>query len=528
MPKNLYLIIIKNPYLDKPFTFGCNDKEYLYDIDFNDIDSGTNVISYGFENLIDYIRSNKETIDYEIVDTKTLQKLLVGKPKREFKGSYPWELRSIIGQFADEETLSWLKDIYGLKNLAPNETNNFSNLLKNLMESFVESYKYQISQLIIKSEKDRFFNIENPIYNTFIKTQLTGIRVSQDKLYKRLNTLKKEYYKAIKKLEFNFNFSSHNISFNMSWEDIKDYCHIKGFEGEFNYNFWNTVEILQEQDQFLELLWTARYSDRDYTELLKYKIDTYKNVYPEFDIIGTVTSRILVNKPGIQYLKKRNRDIFIPSEDMSFIYADFDQFEPGILTHFSQDNKLKSIYDKSDIYDELSIILFSDVKKRKISKVIFLSYMYGMKKDNILQLLEQLTDKESCVEGMKFFEHFKKLKNWKEELIKSSEKNGFSQSLIGNKRYLSKIGESSNYEKRWIPNQLIQGTASLILKSSIIELRKRFSYINFLIPMHDAILIEVPTKKITEIKADIKKIFEDKFTEYCPSISTSISFEVFG
>jgi DNA polymerase I-like protein with 3'-5' exonuclease and polymerase domains len=99
--------------------------------------------------------------------------------------------------------------------------------------------------------------------------------------------------------------------------------------------------------------------------------------------------------------------------------------------------------------------------------------------------------------------------------------------VYGNARYLQKQGETLYNEKRWIPNQIIQGTASFILKKSILKLSTSSDSMKFLIPMHDAILLEVPNEKINEAKQLVEKIFLDVFSEVCPNINTGISFEEF-
>jgi len=528
MHNTLFAIFIKNPFSQTPFVFSKIKGQIIFGQDLDTLNQYDQIVAYGFEEVIDYFRDRRIEINVEVIDIKTIKKLSDGRPTSEVKGDLSWLLRGIIKNKVKQSTLKWIKDVYEMKILNPEDTPDFNKKIKDLLDAFENSYNELAQDLTKKNEDKRFFEIESKIYNIFIKTNLSGILIDHEKLDQRLNTLKKKYFRSIKELEFNFNFSSHDVNYSMKWPDISEYCPLKGFEEDFNYNFWQTVELLMENNRFLELLNSAKTSFSDYNELLKYKLDKYNRVYPKYEIVGTITSRILIKKPGIQYIKKANRDIFIPNEDSVFIYADFDQFEPGILASYSGDKVFSDLYNKRDIYNELSTIIFGTTEKRKIAKVIFLSFIYGMKKEKIQDLVRQISDEKASEDCLKFFSIFKGLEDWKKALIADAEEKGYSSSCFGNSRYLSKIGTSTSREKRWIPNQFIQGTASYILKKSILTLYNLYPNIEFLIPMHDALLIEAPKHDEDEIKEQIHTIFIDVYESICPNIKGSISFEKFS
>jgi DNA polymerase I len=525
----IYIIVIKNPFNNFPYVFvNKNGKSsLLYDI--NLILQYNKIISYGFENLIDIIRKRKLSINPIIFDIVTMKKICIGKPKNEYTDNLPWDLISLIGKYVNKKTVTWLKKIINFEIINPKEDENHQNNINNLMEGFIECFN-NIEKQLRSEEYTRYYDIEVKLYNIFLNTQKNGIRIDQTLLDKRIKELRENYYFSIKKLELEYGFNSEYIQYKMQWNDISEYCQLKIFESDFDYNFWSTVNLLHEEDEFLKYLLNAHDSFRDYNELLKYKLDKYFLIYPIFDIIGTVTSRIQIISPGIQFIKKSNRDIFIPRENMYFLYADFSQFEPGILASFSGDKKFLIMYNNADVYEELSKLLFSDVIHRRICKTLFLAYIYGMHKDNIYKLIAKITDDETAEKGIKFFEYFKQIQKWKEFKVNEAESVGYSKSYFGNYRYLREIGKTNSQEKRWIPNQIIQGTASYIFKTSLLELfnNVRDIGVNFLIPMHDAILLEVPTLEINNVKNCVTKIFSECFLKICPKIKPRISFEEFG
>lgn len=526
----IFLISINNPFETNPLIFIKYKKE-IQIINENkvlkDIIEKEEVVSFGFDNVIEFLRKHDNKIDTRIIDVVSIKKILTGTPKKNINEKGFYNLTNLLKGFIEKETYLWLEKILNFNVIQTEFHLEDHNYLDDLFKGFENLYNTYLDELKLKNEFLRFFDIEVRVYNIFIKSQLIGIKVDKDSLLFRLTTLKLNYYRSLKKLEFDFKFDTSLINSNIKWSDIKDFTNLHEFKNEFEYNFWNSTKNFSELDSFIKLLNEVYLSRKDYNELLKYKIDNYSKIYPIYDIIGTVTSRILIQKPGIQFLKKSNRDIFIPRKGRKFLYADFDQFEPGILVSILNDDNLIRLYN-SDIYSELSKNIFNDKSMRKNAKIVFLSYLYGMSLTNIEKFLEKLVGEKGSTDGIEFFEQFQSFEKWKENLIIESEHQGFSSSVFGNSRYLRNIGFSTNEEKRWIPNQKIQGTASYIFKKCLIELDSLGREINILIPMHDAILVEVLDSEADELKLTIKEIFERTFKEICPNINPSISFESFS
>ena len=100
--------------------------------------------------------------------------------------------------------------------------------------------------------------------------------------------------------------------------------------------------------------------------------------------------------------------------------------------------------------------------------------------------------------------------------------------LLGNYRYRDfRNKQLAEVEKRWVISQHIQGTASLILKSVILEINRQFTDVEILLPVHDALLLQVPQDKKDMIKGEIETVFIRKFVERCPSIRPRVAFSDF-
>src|SRR5204862_3535033 len=81
-------------------------------------------------------------------------------------------------------------------------------------------------------------------------------------------------------------------------------------------------------------------SQRTMQALLRFGSRYTARVYPEFECIGTVSSRVIVRDPALQHIKKRYRDVLRADSGRVFVYPDYRQCEPGILANESGDLQL--------------------------------------------------------------------------------------------------------------------------------------------------------------------------------------------
>jgi len=528
MPNIGFVLCLKHPLETKPLLF-INSKIHRGCFqgvgELKDFDQ---IVVYGIDAIIHHIREAGFEKFPQIIDIETASRLITGRPKSSFPpGKIPWEITNLISQHVKTSTIKWLKQFQSLQIIAPLADPNFHDICSDLIQGLNKLWNKLQDELKTKGELDRFNKIETPIINELFRTEVNGTVVPMSLLNKKLNEIKSTYYSTIKKLEFDHDFISQRISQNLKWEDIDGYCSLTQISEELNTDFWAYANIFKHEDEFLELLLLARNSKLDFDSLLKFTVDNQDKIYPLYQSMGTVTGRILISSPGIQFLKKTSRGIFRPRENHSFIYADFDQFEPGIIASFSEDPELLHIYNHGDIYEELSKELFGSTERRKLCKTIFIAYMYGMTPARIKKLISETAGETASESGMKFFDKFSRLVMWKDAVCIEACENGFVETYFGNKRYLEKKGVMKSHEMRWIPNQVIQGTASYILKKALIELRNRHYDFEVIVPMHDAILLEVPEKNVGLMKGAIESIFTGEFKKVCPNINPSISFENF-
>lgn len=497
-------------------------------VQFDELNNKKNtIITFDIFKLIETLRKKNIEIEATLIDLSQMYKLVLEKPSKESRFSNPFSIDKLLFHYK-QKTKEELELYVKLINTQISQISEEQIL--DVLQGVRDLYHKLNIDLKKKSEYNRFYNIELPVAQILYKRELIGIRISPDKFENRLGALDKIEYSCQHKLRYQYNVL-----------DGKDNDYVrKALESENlkfvsrNLNNNNIEHLLKqgsETNELLYLIYNFRRAKRDKSFLFRFGAIGNERVFPTFDCIGTVTSRILVKSPLIQQLRKSSRDIFIPDKGKEFIYADFGQFEPGILADKSQDSKLIELYNSGDVYEGLSQQVFGTIKYRKIAKVLFLSYMYGMSIESLSMIVAELypSQKDNISEKLEvFFNAFSGLIPYKENL----EKELLSESRIGTsygnyrEREFSGLKRLRNKEKRWLLSQKIQGTASLILKQAILQLEK-YDSIEFLIPMHDAVLFQVPQRGIDKYIEIIRDAFCDSFKLECPSIIPKVTFEPF-
>jgi DNA polymerase I-like protein with 3'-5' exonuclease and polymerase domains len=527
MVKQNFVLCLKNPMLPKPLVMVRSEDACQCDWGVELLRSHKQLISLGFSCVLEAFRQRRYRRMPYLIDVQTAKRLSVGRPRSEFKtGHEPWQIVEILGRNISQDSRRWLTAFTKIESLDFPE----NMVAQNIMDGLAAAWATIETELEQKGEAKRFYEIEVPIYNIFLKTELNGIHVDQTKLRELLDVLQRQRYGSYKTLELKHGFVSQRIKPQMGFSDIQDFVQLPYDDADFDGDFWRQADLFAEHEDFLKHLVTAHRSKGDADALLRYSVDSRDRVYPRFDVMGTVTGRILMPSPGIQYLKKTSRSVFCPAKGRVFLYADFDQFEPGIVASLSGDERLTELYNAGDIYENLSRVLFGDATERKLAKTIFLAYLYGMTRERLVSFVRKTSRKETAGDYVRsFFQQFRQLNHWKESLCEGAKKDGFAETCFGNKRYISGNANLSAKEKRWIPNQVVQGTASLIFKRSLIALHTELKgRVAFLIPMHDAILLEVSDEDNEEARSVVKEVFCREFVHVCPGIQPGVSFEDFA
>jgi DNA polymerase I-like protein with 3'-5' exonuclease and polymerase domains len=225
-------------------------------------------------------------------------------------------------------------------------------------------------------------------------------------------------------------------------------------------------------------------------------------VHPIVDVHGTRTSRIIVRNPALQNLSKRFRSIIQAAPGKALAYADFDQFEVGIMAALSGDERLIALFNSADMYDSFAKQYLKMTDFRKPAKQLFLSYAYGMPRKAVVDAAVSLGAERSNAKSA--FAQFSRYEAWKKDKERQYEHDGKMPTLLGNYIVADAPLPLGKPEMRSMISQCVQGTGSLIFKKAVLKLSS-LPDCRILLPMHDAFLFEHSDKKTPQAVVEFMK-----------------------
>lgn len=484
------------------------------------------IITYEVRNFLNQIRKIYKGKIPKITDYGQILKINSGKSKKSYpKGKYPWIFWNILNRDIGSEESEKIYYIIRVES----EEHKIIIALEYIANKLKTYYETSILKIQESNQFSRFNGLENEIQQILHKRQLEGIHIDEAILKDLVKKLELNKNTLVNKLRYKYNI------IDLNYKSIRLSLIDKGFEiSNKDYNYFNLISFLKTTKITSELcndIYITLRVKSDYEKLQQYIQEEGNLIYPEFDCIGTITSRILINYPHIQQLKKENRIVFKAKSGFTLLYCDFNQFEPGILASFSKDIIMIELYNSEDIYTTFSEYIFGTTLLRKEAKVLFLSYLYGMSNSKLISSIENVIKTKGLTKNTSatdFFSKFKALEKFKFLESEKAIEYGYIQSATTLRRNIikTKTGKGKKSETRFVLSQLIQGTASYILKKSILEISKD-PEVEFLIPMHDAVLYQVPTGKLEEKKNFIEDCFIKNYKNLCPEINATVDFKPF-
>jgi DNA polymerase-1 len=130
-----------------------------------------------------------------------------------------------------------------------------------------------------------------------------------------------------------------------------------------------------------------------------------------------------------------------------------------------------------------------------------------------------------------YFSQFPKIKGFLDGVVKKAEKDTYTTTLLGRKRYIRELS-SSNFQvkaagRRIAMNAPIQGTASDIMKLAMIKVSHKLNKIdgaNLLLQIHDELIVETDEVHLDKVKKIVTKEMESALTLDVPLfVNTKIS-----
>ena len=278
---------------------------------------------------------------------------------------------------------------------------------------------------------------------------------------------------------------------------------------------------------------------REYSKLLSTYIDVIlemataekdHRIHPEFIQIGAVTGRMASTNPSMQNIPIKTdlgraiRSAFVADRGYSFVSIDYSQVELRIAVILSGDKTMADIFARGeDIHTAVAKQVYKldsldevTADMRRHAKAINFGIMYGM---GVQSLRKSINVSESEAQDfyMAYYATYKELANYLQQCKIDAEKNGYTTTLFGRRRYFPELRSNIPFIKasgeRMAINAPIQGTSADMIKVAMVEIdryiteNKLQNDIRMLAPIHDEILFEIRKEEEGRIK-DIQSIME--------------------
>ena len=220
--------------------------------------------------------------------------------------------------------------------------------------------------------------------------------------------------------------------------------------------------------------------------LLSKRKEQTGRVYTQFLQAFTTTGRLSSRNPNLQNIPthtsqgRKVRKSFISPPRCVFISADYSQIELRILAHISSDPVLLSAFEKGqDIHQATASEVFGipldqvTASQRHSAKAINFGLVYGQGVHSLSKSLN-ISFKEGKRIIQNYFEKFKGVKQYMEDMEKEARQKGFVETLFKRRRRVSEINSHNQRMQsqghRIAINSPIQGTASDIMKMAMVKL----------------------------------------------------------
>jgi DNA polymerase-1 len=264
-------------------------------------------------------------------------------------------------------------------------------------------------------------------------------------------------------------------------------------------------------------------------------------LHANFNQAGTSTGRLSSSEPNLQNIpvksenRKQIRKAFEAREGYVLMSADYSQIELRILAHISEEpSLLKAFRNNEDIHDATAKTIYQtenvNKEQRRVAKILNFGVIYGLSPDGV----SRQTDL-TRIQGKEFidlyFSKYPEIKRYIDEVIQSTKKNKFVETLTRRRRLIPEIN-SSNWRdrasaERMAINMPIQGSAADVIKIAMINISKKMKEKNItskmIIQVHDELIFEVPEEEILIMENLLNEIMPQALDLKVP-LSIAISY----
>jgi DNA polymerase-1 len=234
----------------------------------------------------------------------------------------------------------------------------------------------------------------------------------------------------------------------------------------------------------------------------------------------------LQNIPIRTTIGREVRNAFIASPGNHLLAVDYSQVELRIVAHMANDEAMKAAFNAGqDIHATTAAAIYKiDLdavtrEQRRHAKAINFGLIYGMSAYGLTRATDlTLAEAEDFVS--EYFNQFPGVKRYLDGIKQKAAEVGYVETLMGRRRYFRDLMRTINQqtrmrEEREAINAPIQGTAADIMKIAMLRVPKALANsglrAKILLQVHDELVLECPTRELTETSEVVRKTMENAY-----------------
>jgi DNA polymerase-1 len=242
----------------------------------------------------------------------------------------------------------------------------------------------------------------------------------------------------------------------------------------------------------------------------------------------TATGRLSSSEPNLQNIPVKGewggriREAFVADPGHALLSADYNQIEPRILAHLSQDPVLIGAFVRGeDIHTATAVEIFGlppgQITKdmRRVAKTVNFGTIYGISPYGLSAQLG-ISQQEAKKYIDAYFMRFQGVKAFLDRTIAEARESGYTTTMLGRRRPIPELrsGDAAQrgFGERMAMNTPIQGTAADVIKLAMLAVRRRLSAerrrAKMILQVHDELIFEVPESELEPVRKAVTEEME--------------------
>jgi len=234
----------------------------------------------------------------------------------------------------------------------------------------------------------------------------------------------------------------------------------------------------------------------------------------------TATGRLSSSEPNLQNIPVKGewggriREAFVADAGFVLLAADYNQIEPRILAHLSQDPALVGAFARGDdIHRATAMEIFGlplaaiTTDMRRVAKTVNFGVIYGISPYGLSAQLG-LSQQEAKHYIESYFTKFQGVKVFMDKTIAEAKETGYVTTMLGRRRPIPELRSGDPAQRgmgeRMAMNTPIQGTAADVIKLAMLAVHRRLtaerSRAKMILQVHDELIVEVADADVETVQ----------------------------